>query len=126
MNIINNLNAKTNNAMDNFNPCKEYVNIETDAFLVAATMEYFGMHKLNEPAENVIPPDVLNASKQEKRIWLHRYAKMILEKFVMTEQEKSHTEVRESVLREQQLSEARRHECVCPVCSKKYRYRKCL
>jgi uncharacterized C2H2 Zn-finger protein len=126
MNIINNVNAKTNNAMDNFNPCKEYVNIETDAFLVAATMEYFGMHKLNEPAENVIPPDVLNASKQEKRIWLHRHAKMILEKFVMTEQEKSHTEIRESVLREQQLSEARRHECVCPVCSKKYRYRKCL
>ena len=56
----------------------------------------------------------------------HRHAKMMLEKFVMTEQEKSHTEIRENVLREQQLSEARRHECVCPVCSKKYRYHKCL
>ena len=73
MNVINNVNAKTTNAMDNFNPCKEYVNIETDAFLVAATMEYFGMHKFDEPAENVIPPDILNASKQEKRIWLHRW-----------------------------------------------------
>lgn len=48
----------------------------------------------------------------------------MLEKFVMTEQEKSHTEIRENILREQQLAEARRHECVCPVCSKKYRYYK--
>ena len=51
---------------------------------------------------------------------------MMLEKFVMTEQEKSHTEIRENVLREQQLAEERRHEYVCPVCSKKYRYSKCL
>ena len=36
MYVINNVTAKTTNAMDNFNPCKEYVNIETDAFLVAA------------------------------------------------------------------------------------------
>ena len=93
MNIINNVNAKTTNAMDNFNPCKEYVNIETDAFLVAATMEYFGMHKLSELAENVIPPDILDGSKQEKRIWLHRHVKMMLEKFVMMEQEKRHAEI---------------------------------
>ena len=44
----------------------------------------------------------------------------MLEKFVMTEQEKSHTEICENV------SEARCHECVCPVCSKKYRYSECL
>ncbi len=126
MNVINNVNAKTTNAMDNFNPCKEYVNIETDAFLVAATMEYFEMHKLDEPEDSIIPPDVLNASKQEKRIWLHRHTRNVLEKFVMAEQKTTHTVIRESVLREQQLSEARHQECVCPVCSKKYHYRKCL
>ncbi len=57
------------------------------------------MHKLDEPEDSIIPPDFLNASKQEKRIWLHRHTRNVLEKFVMAEQKTTHTVIWESVLR---------------------------
>ena len=57
MNVINIVNAKTNNVLDNFNSCKEYVNMETDAFIVAAALKYFGMDSLETRAEEVIPLD---------------------------------------------------------------------
>ena len=39
MNVISIVNAKTSNVLDNFNSCKEYVNMETDAFIVAAALK---------------------------------------------------------------------------------------
>lgn len=97
MNVTTNVNAKTTNVMDNFNPCKEYTNFETDAFLVAATLEYFGMQSLEETEESVIPRHILNGSKNGKRIWLHRHAKNILEKFVTREQQAKHKDLRDAV-----------------------------
>lgn len=41
MNIVNNCNAKTPNALDHFNSCKDFVNLETDALITAATLKVF-------------------------------------------------------------------------------------
>ena len=48
---------KTSNVLDNFNSSKEYVNMEIDAFLVAAALKYFGMESLETCAEEVSPPN---------------------------------------------------------------------
>ena len=71
MNVINQVNAKTSNVLDNFNYCKTYVKLETDAFITAANMTHFGMSKLGEPVEHFIPPSILQGSKSAKRNWLH-------------------------------------------------------
>lgn len=72
MNVINQVNAKTSNVLDNFNHCKTYVKLETDAFITAATMKHFGMTNLEEPAGNYIPPSILDGSQSTPRIWLHK------------------------------------------------------
>ena len=59
---MNQVNAKTSNALANFNHCKTYAKLETDAFIAAATMKHFGMTNLEEPLGNFIPPSILDGS----------------------------------------------------------------
>ena len=59
MNAVNQVNAKTNNILDNFNYCKSDFKLENAAFISAATMQYFYI------------PIVLNGDKAKMRIWLH-------------------------------------------------------
>ena len=85
MNVIKNCNAKTPNVLDSFNHCKNYTNLETDALITAATLEYFGVESLKDAT--FIPPDILNGSRQVRRIWLHSHIKAMLLKFVMSGQD---------------------------------------
>ena len=61
MNVINNYNAKTNNVLDNVNQCKDYVNVETDALITATALTCFGMSRLYDNVDSVIPPDILKS-----------------------------------------------------------------
>ena len=87
MNAVNQVNAKTKNVLDNFNYCKTFVKLESAAFVSAATMHHFGMTAIDDNAEMFVPPVVLADNKYGRRIWLHRQVKIILQKFVMNEQE---------------------------------------
>ena len=120
MNVINNCNAKTPNVLDNFNQCKDYVNIETDALITAATMSYFGIDNLDTKADTFIPPEILKASKETRRIWLQSHINKMLAKFVLTEQNYKHEQIR------QQVADANRpREPVvynCRICGKQYKY----
>ena len=78
MNVVNNCNAKTSNVLDNFNVCKDFINLETDALITAAAMSYFGMESLDDKAESFIPPDILKASREKRRVWLHIHTKNML------------------------------------------------
>lgn len=123
MNVINNVNAKTTNVLDNLNYCKDYVNLETDAYIAAAVLKYFSMDSLTTPAESFIPPNILHTSSKEiKRKWLHRHMEKMLFKFVMTDQQKELDGMRN------QLIEANRPKPVpkfsCFVCGKEYTYLK--
>ena len=120
MNIINNVNAKTKNALDNFNSCKEYVNFETDAMIVASALQHFGMQDIDTPAELVIPPNILQATKKEKRVWLHKHARQLLETFVM----KTQKSVSEEIVNEVGQANQPRSPTYCRICNKEYRYPK--
>lgn len=119
MNVINQVNAKTANVLDNFNYCKSYVKLETDAFISAATMKHFGMTKLDEPVEKFIPPSILQGSKSARRIWLHEHVKEILRKTVMDEQEEFHQTIQGELI---EMSRPKRY--YCRVCNKEYVYAK--
>ena len=117
MNITNNINAKTKNVLDNFNYCKDFVELETDAYIVAAAMKHFNMKSLED--EQVVPLLVQKATKETRRLWIHREAKQMLEKFVMTRQSDECREILEAVAEANQ-----RKVFFCNVCGKRYFYAK--
>ncbi|XP_048579032.1 uncharacterized protein LOC125560742 [Nematostella vectensis] len=122
MNVINCSNEKTPKAEDNYNSCKEYVDMETSALIVAAALKYFGLENLNSPAEEFIPPLILNGSDQQKRKWLHYHVNTLLEKFVMIEQVKVHDDMRPAVAAAN--LRVTRAQYFCRVCDKSYVYMK--
>lgn len=68
MNVTCNINAKTTNVLDNFNTCKDFVNMETDAF---TALQYFNIQSIDSPADEFIPPLIQTASLSDKRLWLY-------------------------------------------------------
>lgn len=117
MNITNNINAKTKNVLDNFNYCKDFVELETDAFIVAAVMKHFNMKSLED--HQVVPQVVQKGTKETRRVWIHKQAKKMLEKFVMTRQSEECTDMVETVTEANQ-----RKVFFCNVCGKRYFYEK--
>lgn len=117
MNITNNINAKTKNVLDNFNYCKDFVEVETDAFIVAAAMRHFDMTSLED--DQVVPEGIKNASKAKQRLWLHEQAKDILETFVMKSQTEECRVMVETVVEANE-----RKVFFCHVCDKRYFYEK--
>ena len=81
MNVINNCNEKTSNVLDNFNVCKDFINLETDALITAAAMSHLGMESLHDKAESFIRLDILKASREKRRVWLHSHIRNMLAKF---------------------------------------------
>ncbi|KAK3751412.1 hypothetical protein QZH41_006654 [Actinostola sp. cb2023] len=65
MNLVNNVNARTTNVLDNLNHCKDFVNLETDAHITAATMKYFSMEYLDTLPQSFIPPTFLMPQNKE-------------------------------------------------------------
>ena len=117
MNITNNINAKTKNVLDNFNYCKDFVELETDAYIVAAAMKHFNMKSLED--HQVVPQLVQKGTKETRRMWIHKQAKEILEKFVMTRQSEECTDIMETVTKANQ-----RKVFYCSVCGKRYSMKK--
>ena len=74
MNDINNSNAKTANVLDNFNLCKDYISIETDAFIAATALEYFGLESMDVKEDSFIPAKIIHGTKCE-RVWFHNHMK---------------------------------------------------
>ena len=119
MNVTNQLNAKTSNVLDNFNYCKNYVKLETDAFIVTATMKHFGMTTLEDPVDQFIPASILQGTRSTRRLWLHEQVKAILKKYVMDDQEQFHQSLRDEVI---EMNRPKVYHC--SVCGKEYRYEK--
>ena len=70
MNLVRNSNAR-GNVIDCFNDCKEYVNFETNAYILTLAIKYFGLTDFEASEDQVIPPNILKADPTTKRHWLH-------------------------------------------------------
>ena len=117
MNVVNNCNAKTSNVFDNFNVCKDFINLETNALITAAAMSHFGMESLDDKAESFIPPDILKASREKRRVWLHGHIRNMLARFVMSDE---HEIIREKVAEVNRPKAPVVH--IFRVCGKTYKY----
>ena len=117
MNITNNINAKTKNVLDNFNYCKDFVELETDAYIVAAARKHFNMKSLED--HQVVRKVVQKGTKERRRMWIHKQAKEMLEKFVLTRQSEECTDIVEAVTKANQQK-----FFYCSVCGKRYFYEK--
>ena len=123
MNVTCNINAKTTNVLDNFNTCKDFVNMETDAFVAATALQYFNVEFIDSSADEFIPPHIITASLSEKRLWLHKHTKAFSEKYVMNEFDAQYEKLRKCVTA---ANDTRKQELRCHVCEKIYRYPKAL
>lgn len=124
MNVTNNINAKTKNVLDNFNYCKDYVKVETEAFVVAAFMSHFEMETYD--SQIAIPDYVVNGSKNSKVLWLHHNVKEMLEKFIMTKQQVEIQQmVHEVNQANEQVTTPQRKTFPCHCCGKPFVYKKC-
>ena len=114
--ISGNGNALGNVLGDNYNKIKEYFQTETDAFIVAATLNYFGMDKTtDQPTKNCYPENLKSAGVVEKREWLHNQVCSMLEMFVMDSM----------VTLEEHSRLVTEFKCRDPECQKIYKYKKC-
>ncbi|PFX13265.1 hypothetical protein AWC38_SpisGene22668 [Stylophora pistillata] len=120
MNITNNVNAKTNNVLDNFNYCKEFVDIETEAYLVAATMTHFEMKSIDD---TFVPDAIRSAPKKEQQHWFHGEVKSILEKHVMKRQSEDYDKMAKEV--DNLNRPKQRPTFPCSECGIIYVYEKC-
>ena len=93
--------------------------METDALITAAAKSYFGMESLHDKAESFIPPDLLKASRETRRVWLHSHTKNMLAKFVLSGE---HEIIREKVAEVNRPKAPVVH--ICRVCGKTYKYAK--
>jgi len=80
---------------DNYDRIREFFQTEAGAFIIAASLSYFGMDKVtDDPTKNCIPDELKNASVIEKREWFHSQVCSMLEIYVMdsmvTLEEQSH------------------------------------
>ena len=101
---------------DNYDKIREFFQTETDAFIIAASLSYFGMDKVtDQPTKNHIPDDLRNASVVAKREWFHKQVCSMLEMYVMdsmiTLEEHSHM--------------VEEFKCRDPECQRTYKYEKC-
>lgn len=70
--------------LDHYDSVKEFLAIELDAFIIAATLNHFGMEGAESiPTKIVMPENLKNSSKEAERKWLHSKVSTMLEKFVM-------------------------------------------
>ena len=70
--------------LDHYDSLKEFFAIELDAFIIAATLNHFGMEGTESiPTKNMMPENLKNSSKEAQRKWLHSEVRTMLEKFVM-------------------------------------------
>ena len=121
MNLTNNVNAKTTKVEDNFNYCKDFVDIETNAYIVAAAMAHFDMQSLND---EVVPASVKAATRKEKQSWLYKNVKNILEEYVMEKQSQECDNMVDQVTKLNKPKE--RTVLTCNDCGKTYVYKKAL
>jgi serine palmitoyltransferase len=108
VNVTDNINAKTKNVLDNFNYCKDFVKLETDAFIVAATMDFFDMTELNT---DVVPKEVKGAAKNVKRLWLHSRIKILLQKHIMGQQQTEIEQMVEGVAKANLPAQSQQFNC---------------
>ena len=99
---------------DNYDRIREFFQTETDVFIIATSLSYFGMDKVtDDPTKNCIPDELKNAS--EKRAWFHSQVCSMLEIYVMDSM---------VTLKEQSLM-VEEFKCRGPGCQRTCKYEKC-
>lgn len=112
------------NVVDNYDKVKEFFAINLDAFIIAASLKYFGMDNIDsQPTINSFEPALKSATKTDKRKWLHEQISNLLDKFVMdgvSDLQSIHNELATPP------PPRTEHCCRQPSCDKKFVYVKCL
>ena len=108
--------------LDNFSVVKEFFNIEMDAFIVAASMEYFGMTSVSSaPTKVPIPTGVKKGDDSGKRKWLHLQISKMLDMYVMD----GFADIEELAEGPPQPQPRPDLPCAFPGCCRVFKYPKC-
>ena len=112
------------NMMDNYDKVKEFFAINLDAFITAASLKHFGMENVASiPTKNIIPNAIMEGSMIEKQNWLNNKVCVMLDKYVMDNVNELQDIQGEFATPQSPTSE---YSCRFQLCTKKYKYVKCL
>eukprot|EP00794_Sanderia_malayensis_P004842 gene4842-5476_t len=122
MNLTRNSNAR-GNVLDRFNACKEFVRFETEALLVTLAMQYFGITNIHAHRDEVIPPNINDASKEEKVEWLYRCVRKLIKEHVVEPQTKAVVQIQMGI-EKNDCKKVGTFPCTFENCTQQFRYEK--
>ena len=96
MNMVGCSNAR-GDVIDTFIYCKEYVNFETDCYILALAMKYFNLASIETLEDQVIPPSIGQTAAGEKREWLYGHLKTMVSQYITNVQEEAVETIQEEV-----------------------------
>lgn len=86
--ITGNSNALGDVLSDNYDKIREFFQTENDAFIISASLSYFGMKNISDhPTANCFPEDLRGSTFDAKRKWLHEEVFKMLDMYVMDSME---------------------------------------
>lgn len=113
--------------LDHYNKVKEFFNIETDAFVIAATLKYFGMSSVEDtPSKNCLPFNIHNYNSRRKREWLSKHVDNMIEQYVMDSVNPVSDLQRGQANQNQVNPQRQTFPCSFAGCSTIFIYKKCL
>ncbi|XP_032220244.2 uncharacterized protein LOC116603311 [Nematostella vectensis] len=80
--IVSGNNNALKDTLDHYDSVKEFFAIEVDAFIIAATLNHFGMEDTTSVPQKM-PENLKKSSKEAQRTWLHKEISSMLELLVM-------------------------------------------
>ena len=124
--LTGNYNAIKDVESEHYDQIREFMSLETDAFIVSATLNHFGT---NDPDDVLVlnkPPQCLKkASYSEKRTWLHNQIDVIFDKYI-SDCFSSLSKTKKSIeLVTQTAKEKTRLPCRSADCARTFVYTKC-
>lgn len=125
-NVIRNLYAKRN-ILQNYNEVKDFFGLHLNAYIVAATLEYFNVKSMKD---DFVPEAIKAGAPVVQTSWLMSQVIAMVKHYILFDVSNvtcGNTEAAESVTTEPQTRRtAKVAQYVCPACNKAYKYKACM
>lgn len=124
-NLINRRNISAD-VSKNVNATKQFIMLEINARIVAACMAELSIEDINEqPSIPLLPPDLTNASKSEKKQFLKSLATRVVDKYILGKEKVTailNRYIWLKMKKKTKTTEGERYKCRFPGCEKTYRF----
>ena len=107
--------------------CRKFLEVELESRVLAATLTTLNINELDGvPAEAILPSNLENASKAEKKEFLHKLSGTVVDKFILNKDTVAHSVQRKEELDTDNAKTVKtldgKFKCQEPSCTKVFQY----